>query len=86
MMAPPRPHHAPMPRALVALVGVIALIEVVLSLADAGIVFDPSLRGRVFMAGAFWAACCTATRRSLPRSRPPCSSATPSCTDRCCTW
>ena len=55
MMAPPRPRHAPMPRAFLALVGVVALIEVVLSLADAGIVFDPSLRGRVFMAGAFWA-------------------------------
>ena len=26
-----------------------------LSLADAGILFDPSLRSRVFMAGAFWA-------------------------------
>ena len=45
----------PLPRELLGLVGVIALIEVVLSLADAGIVFDPSLRGRVFMAGAFWA-------------------------------
>ena len=44
-----------MPRALLALVAVIALIEVVLSLADAGILFDPSLRSRVFVAGAFWA-------------------------------
>ena len=33
----------------------IALIEVVLSLADAGFIADPSLRGRVFVAGAFWA-------------------------------
>lgn len=43
-----------MPRALLALVGVIALIEIVLSLADQGILFDPSLRGRMLMAGAFW--------------------------------
>ena len=46
--------YKPLPRELVGLVGVIALIEVVLSLADQGWIFDPSLRGRVFMAGAFW--------------------------------
>ena len=37
------------------LAAAIALIEIVLSLADAGIVADPSLRRRVFVAGAFWA-------------------------------
>ena len=47
--------YRPLPRELVALVGVIALIEVVLSLSDAGIIFEPSLRSRVFMSGAFWA-------------------------------
>ncbi len=46
--------HRPLPRALVALTGFIALVEVVLSLADAGILFDPSLRPRVLGAGAFW--------------------------------
>jgi membrane associated rhomboid family serine protease len=46
--------HRPMPRALLLLVGGIALIEIVLSLADAGMIFDPSLRGRVYVAGAFW--------------------------------
>ena len=53
-LPPPRAPHAPMPRALLGLVGVIALIEVVLGLADRGILFDPSLRGRMLMAGAFW--------------------------------
>ena len=51
---PPSSSYRPLPRELVALVGVIALIEVVLSLADAGVIFDPSLRNRVFIAGAFW--------------------------------
>lgn len=54
-LPPPRPRHAPMPLALLGLVAVIALIEAVLSLADAGILFDPSLRSRAFMSGAFWA-------------------------------
>ena len=43
-----------MPAGLLLLAGGIALIEVVLSLADAGFVADPSLRGRVYVAGAFW--------------------------------
>lgn len=43
-----------MPRGLLALVGFIALVEIVLSLADAGYLFDPTLRSRVFIAGAFW--------------------------------
>ena len=47
--------HRPLPRGLVLLAAAIALIEIVLSLADAGIVADPSLRRRVFVAGAFWA-------------------------------
>jgi membrane associated rhomboid family serine protease len=61
--------RAPTPRALLALVGVIALIEVVLSLADAGVVFDPTLRGRAVMAGGFWA--------SLLRGDAPLSPAQP---------
>ena len=44
-----------MPRSLLVLVAVIALIEVVLSLADRGILFDPSLRLRVYLIGGFWA-------------------------------
>ena len=51
---PPAPHH-PMPRTLLALVGGIALIEVILTLADWGWIVDPTLRSRVFIAGAFWA-------------------------------
>ncbi len=43
-----------MPRVLLVLAGFIALVEVVLSLADAGVLFDPSLRQRVYAAGAFW--------------------------------
>ncbi len=44
----------PLPRSLLALFLVIAGIEVVLSLADAGYVADPSLRGRMLQSGAFW--------------------------------
>lgn len=44
----------PLPRSLLALVGVIALIELVLSAADAGLVADPTLRARVLETGAFW--------------------------------
>jgi rhomboid protease GluP len=52
----PFPHsHRPLPRGLVLLSLTIALIEVVLWLADAGWIADPSLRRRVFVAGAFWA-------------------------------
>lgn len=49
------PHgHRPMPRGLLVLAATIALIEIVLSAADAGYLADPSLRQRVFVAGAFW--------------------------------
>ena len=47
--------HQPLPRGFVVLAAAIALIEIALSLADAGWIADPSLRGRVFVAGAFWA-------------------------------
>jgi membrane associated rhomboid family serine protease len=43
-----------MPRTLLWLTGGIALIEIMLSLADRGILGDPTLRLRVFEAGAFW--------------------------------
>jgi len=46
--------YRPLPRVLLVLAGFIALIEVVLSLADAGVILDPSLRLRVYAAGAFW--------------------------------
>jgi membrane associated rhomboid family serine protease len=46
--------HQPMPRTLLALAAGIALIEVVLSLADAGYISDQTLRSRVLIAGAFW--------------------------------
>lgn len=46
--------YTPMPRTLLWLTGGIALIEILLSLADRGILGDPTLRLRVFEAGAFW--------------------------------
>lgn len=46
--------YRPPPRDLLALVAVMAVIEIALDLADAGVFADPSLRGRVFVAGAFW--------------------------------
>lgn len=54
---PPRSQpYTPLPRSLLWLAGLIALVEVLLSLADAGYLADPSLRARVFGPGAFWAA------------------------------
>jgi membrane associated rhomboid family serine protease len=47
--------HRPLPRALTLLVGFIAAVELVLWLADEGIVADPTLRNRVFEVGAYWA-------------------------------
>ncbi len=49
------PPHTPLPRALVALVGFMALVEIALQAADAGFWADPSLRARVYAVGAFWA-------------------------------
>lgn len=43
-----------MPRSLVALAAVIAVIEVILSLSDQGWISDVSLRSRALCAGAFW--------------------------------
>jgi membrane associated rhomboid family serine protease len=51
-LPPPNP---PLPRPLVALVLLMAGIELVLTLADRGILADPTLRARVYAAGAFWA-------------------------------
>lgn len=47
--------HVPLPRALLLLVGFIAAVEGLLSLADRGVIADPTLRNRVFEVGAFWA-------------------------------
>lgn len=44
----------PPPRGLVLLAAFIALIEVVLTLADSGVISDGTLRARVYLAGAFW--------------------------------
>ncbi len=46
--------HKPLPRSLLALFFVIAGVELLLTAADAGYVFDPSLRMRVLRSGAFW--------------------------------
>jgi len=54
LKSPSVPPHRPLPRTLLVLVGGIALIEAVLSLADGGFIFDPTMRSRVFIAGAFW--------------------------------
>jgi rhomboid protease GluP len=50
------PSNGPLPRALTGLVLAIVGIELLLQLADLGIVGDPSLRARVYVLGAFWAA------------------------------
>ena len=44
----------PLPRELLLLVAAIALCEIVLQLADRGLFFDPSLRNRLYLVGAFW--------------------------------
>jgi rhomboid protease GluP len=49
----PRPYRPP-PRELIALIAVMAIGELLLELADRGLLFDPSLRSRVYMVGAFW--------------------------------
>lgn len=46
--------HRPLPRELTLLAAAIAATEIALQLADRGLLFDPSLRGRLYMAGAFW--------------------------------
>jgi rhomboid protease GluP len=50
---PPEPFR-PLPRELILLAAAIALVEIALQLADRGIVFEPSLRGRLYVVGAFW--------------------------------
>lgn len=54
-MKPVPDPNGPIPRSLLALVAVIAAIEVILSMADQAWIADPSLRGRAMCAGAFWA-------------------------------
>jgi rhomboid protease GluP len=51
---PPLGEHRPMPAELLGLIVVIAGCELALDLADRGVFFDPSLRGRLYMVGAFW--------------------------------
>lgn len=48
--------YTPLPRVLLVLAGGIALVEAVLSLADIGVIGDPSLRGNAYRYGAFWVA------------------------------
>jgi rhomboid protease GluP len=52
---PAAPPYEPLPRALTLLVALIALVEIGLEIADRGVLFDASLRPRVYAAGAFWA-------------------------------
>jgi rhomboid protease GluP len=51
----PDPTWRPLPRPLVTLVMVMVGVELLLQLADLGIVGDRSLRPRVYVLGAFWA-------------------------------
>jgi membrane associated rhomboid family serine protease len=53
---PPRQAEpwTPPARELLLLAAAIAAIELVLQLGDRGLLFDPSLRRRLFMVGAFW--------------------------------
>ncbi len=51
---PPAPPYKPLPVSLLVLVFTLAAIEIVLSMADRGIFFEPSLRPRIFVVGAFW--------------------------------
>ncbi len=44
----------PLPRSLVGLAGIMALLEVIFSLADRGWLFNPALRPVAFEYGAFW--------------------------------
>lgn len=71
MPAPPAHEpFKPLPRSLLLLVGAIALIELLLSAADAGLIADPTLRTRVLEAGAFWSPSCAVPSppsRSSPR-------------------
>lgn len=53
-MKPVPDPRGPLPRSLLVLVAVIAVIEIVLSLSDAGWISDPTLRSRAMCAGAFW--------------------------------
>lgn len=46
--------YTPLPRSLVVLAAVIALIEILLSLSDRGIFLPPGLRMQAFTYGAFW--------------------------------
>lgn len=55
-MKPVPDSHGPISRSLLVLVAAIAAIEVVLSLADQGLLGDPSLRSRALCAGGFWSA------------------------------
>lgn len=52
-MAAPEPFRPP-PRELLLLVAAICLVEAALQLADRGLFFEPSLRSRTYMVGAFW--------------------------------
>lgn len=54
MRRPEGEPYTPLPRTLLILVGGIALIEAVLSLADAGLLASPGLRADAYRHGAFW--------------------------------
>lgn len=62
--------YTPLPRGLVILSAVIALIEIVLSLADRGILFDPGLRLQAFALGAFWSGLLHAELRPIYSAQP----------------
>ena len=47
--------HTPLPTSLAWLAGILAVTEIVLSLADRGILLEPNLRPLAFAYGAYWA-------------------------------
>ncbi len=51
---PAVPPYRPLPLALLGLVLGMAVLEILLSLSDRGIVFDANLRPRLYVLGAFW--------------------------------
>lgn len=54
MTTAPTEPYTPLPRSLIALVAVIAALELLLSASDAGLIADPTLRARFLQTGAFW--------------------------------
>ncbi|WP_424933621.1 rhomboid family intramembrane serine protease [Amaricoccus macauensis] len=62
--------YTPLPKVLIGLAGIIAVIEIVLSLSDRGILFDPDLRISAFALGAFWTGLLDGSYRPVYAGQP----------------